>query len=296
MAGFKSGFIVLAGVPNAGKSTLLNRLAGGNLAIVTPKPQTTRDNIIAVREGEGWQAVFVDTPGYLEPKYGLQRTMLGRLKLALTEDADAVALIAEPEMPGPEAEAVAREVAGLSVPVFLVINKMDKKPQPALVEQVIARYEQILPALKGKFKLSAANGNGVHLLEKAAVESLPEHPPYFDPGTWTDRWERYFVSEIVRQQILALYQQEIPYSCAVEVEDFKEEKGRKDAIRVIIHVERDSQKPIIIGKQGSAIAKLRETSQKAMEAFLGRPVLLALFVKVTENWRNDPEQLARFGY
>lgn len=296
MADFRSGFIVLAGVPNAGKSTLLNRLAGGNLAIVTPKPQTTRDNIIAVREGEDWQAVFVDTPGYLEPKYGLQRTMLGRLKQALSEDADAVALIVEPEIPGPAEEAVAREVAALHVPVFLVVNKMDKRPPAPVLDQTIARYEQLIPGLAGKFKLSAANGNGVHLLEKAAIAALPVHPPYFDPGTWTDRWERYFVAEIVRQQILALYQQEIPYSCAVEVEEFKEEQGRRDAIRVVIHVERESQKPIIIGKQGTAIAKLRETSQKAIEAFLGRPAQLALFVKVTEDWRNDPKQLERFGY
>ncbi|NLO91881.1 MAG: GTPase Era [Elusimicrobia bacterium] len=292
---FRSGFIGLAGLPNAGKSTLLNRIAGGKLAAVSPKPQTTRVTTSAFREKEDYQAVFVDMPGFLEPKYKLQEAMLGMVEKTLRDGTDIICLVAEPALPGEKEKLLADRIKRSGKPVFLAINKTDKLRSDAQADQTAGEYKKLLP-LAGVFKISALSGKGVEPLVSAMVALLPEHEAYFPKGQWTDKWERFFAEEHVREQIFLQYEQEIPYSCAVAVETFRENPGGKDYIRVVIYVERDTQKAIIIGKGGAAIKNLGQEARKGLEKFLDRPIHLELFVKVLPGWRNDEQALKRFGY
>lgn len=290
---FRAGFVVLAGLPNVGKSTLMNRLVGNKLSIVSPKPQTTRSNILAVADGKDYQAVFLDTPGILTPEYELQKSMLASVRKATREDADVLCLITEPRPPLEKESALfgpclarSRDAGGT---VILVINKMDmlgeKSPGPSIAED---SYSKLLGRLNRSFRISALNGEGVGDLRSYIIESLPEHPPYYPPGQWTDRCERFYVAELIREQIFNLYSQEIPYFTAVEIETFSEGLGQKDSILAVLHVDRSSQKPILIGKGGRNIKILREKSQVEIEKLTGRKVRLELWVKVTRDWRNDP--------
>jgi len=292
---FRAGFIGLAGLPNAGKSTLLNSIAGGKLAAVSHKPQTTRIATNAFREKSDYQAVFVDMPGFLEPKYRLQEAMLGIVDRTLREGTDMVCLVVEPVLPREKEEALAEKLKKSGKPVYLALNKMDQLRDQALAEQVIAAYKKMLP-LAGVFKLSALSGKGVEPMVEALVAKLPEHEAYFPLGQWTDKWERYFAAEHVREQIFRLYEQEIPYACAVDVDTFRENPGGKDHIRVIIYVERETQKAIIIGKGGAAIKKLGQNAREELEKFLERPLHLELFVKVYPGWRDNELALKKFGY
>ncbi|MFA5162703.1 MAG: GTPase Era [Elusimicrobiales bacterium] len=292
MNGFRSGFAVIAGAPNAGKSTLLNRLAGGDLSIISPKPQTTRENIAAVRNGKNYQLVLVDTPGFLRPAYKLQDTMLHGIKRALREDADIVCFMAEPRPPGPKEKELAALVKTLAVPVFLAVNKTDTV-SPAQAKTAAAEYEKLLsPA--ATHLISARRGDGVSALEAALAAALPEGEPYFPPGQWTDRWERFFAAEFAREQIFRLYGEEIPYACAAVTESFAENAKPPDVARIAVYVEKESQKPIIIGKGGAMIKRLREGAQKRLENFLGRPVRVEITVKVAKNWRADPVKIKQF--
>ena len=261
---FKSGFAVLTGLPNAGKSTLLNALAGGLLSAVTHKPQTTRQNILAICEGENYQIVFVDTPGFLHAEYKLQEIMLNSLNQAITQDADLVIFVYDATQP-------------LAKHAPLIIK---------LKELKIAKT----------FRICASKKIGLETLKEEVARALPQSPAYFPAGQWTDRWERFYAAEFIREQIFLTYQKEIPYSTYVEVEKFTEDLGPKNFIRAIIHVERESQKPIIIGKGGSMIGKLRERAQKRIEEFLGKKYRVELQVKVSPNWRNDSAMLEQFGY
>lgn len=288
---FRAGFVVLAGLPNVGKSTLMNRLVGNKLSIVSPKPQTTRSNILAVADGRDYQAVFLDTPGILTPEYELQKSMLASVRKATREDVDVLCLITEPRPPLEKESALfchlrSRDAGGT---VILVINKMDmlgdRSPGPSIAED---SYSKLLGRLSRSFRISALNGEGVGDLRSYIIESLPEHPPYYPPGQWTDRCERFYVAELIREQIFNLYSQEIPYFTAVEIETFSEGLGQKDSILAVLHVDRNSQKPLLIGKGGRSIKILREKSQVEIEKLTGRKVRLELWVKVTRNWRNDP--------
>lgn len=292
---FKSGFAVLAGPPNAGKSTLLNQLAGGLLSPVTNKPQTTRQNILAISEGEGYQVVFVDTPGFIKARYKLQQTMVTAVDRAVGEEADLVLFMLDAAAPYDlNAELVAK-LKQVFCPIFLVINKIDLITDKSRLEALEAQVSKDLPIVR-TFYLSAAQGKGVAELKAAVIEAMPASPAYFPPGQWTDRWERFYAAEFIREQIFLLYKKEIPYSTYVEVEKFTEDLGDKNYIRAVIHVERESQKPIIIGKGGSAIAQLRKNAQKRIEEFLGRKYRLELTVTVTPDWRNNTQMLERFGY
>lgn len=292
---FKSGFAVLAGLPNAGKSTLLNNLAGGLLSAVTHKPQTTRQNILAISEGKNYQVVFVDTPGFLKPQYKLQQTMADCVDRAVSEEADVVLFLLDATVPYAQNAKLVEKLKKVFCPIFLVLNKIDLVKQPSVLVQLEEQAKKDLP-VKGVFAISAAKGQGIEPLKQAVVQALPTSPAYFPAGQWTDRWERFYAAEFIREQIFQLYQQEIPYSTYVEVEKFTEDLGAKNFIRANIHVERESQKPILIGKGGSMIKKLRERSQKRIEEFLGRKYRVELNVVVSPNWRNDTDLLEQFGY
>ena len=292
---FKSGFAVLAGLPNAGKSTLLNKLAGGLLSPVTSKPQTTRQNILAISEGDNYQVVFVDTPGFLQPRYKLQQTMVNAVDRAVGEEADLVVFMLDAAAPYDLNAGLVEKLKKVFCPIFLVINKTDLVQDAARLKELEDAARKDLPVSRA-FCISAAQGKGVDELKQAIIEAMPVSPAYFPPGQWTDRWERFYAAEFIREQIFLLYKKEIPYSTYVEVEKFTEDLGDKNYIRAIIHVERESQKPIIIGKGGAAIAQLRKSAQKRIEEFLGRKYRLELTVTVTPDWRNNTQMLERFGY
>lgn len=292
---FKSGFGVLAGLPNAGKSTLLNQLAGGLLSAVTHKPQTTRQNILAIAEGDDYQIVFVDTPGFLKAEYKLQQTMAACVDRAVGEDADVVLFLVDASADYAANAALVEKLKTVYCPIFLVLNKTNLVKDTAVLDALEARVKQDLKIAK-TFRICASKGVGTDKLKQAVAEVLPPSPPYFPPGQWTDRWERFYAAEFIREQIFLLYQKEIPYSTYVEIEKFTENLGPKNFIRANIHVERESQKPILIGKKGAAIAELRKRSQKRVEEFLGRPCRVELNVVVSPNWRNDLELLEKFGY
>lgn len=292
---FKSGFAVLAGLPNAGKSTLLNQLAGGLLSAVTNKPQTTRQNILAISEGTDYQVVFVDTPGFLKPQYKLQQTMADCVNRAVNEEADAVLFLVDATADYALNAKLVEKLKGVFCPIFLVLNKIDLVKDKSVLNTLETRVKADLKIVK-TFRISAAKGQGTEELIKAVVQAMPVSPAYFPQGQWTDRFERFYAAEFIREQIFLLYQKEIPYSTYVEIEKFTEDLGPKNFIRANIHVERDSQKPIIIGKGGSMIAKLREKSQKRIEQFLGKRYRVELNVVVSPNWRNDTSKLEQFGY
>lgn len=292
---FKSGFAVLAGLPNAGKSTLLNNLAGGLLSAVTHKPQTTRQNILAISEGKNYQVVFVDTPGFLTPKYKLQQTMADCVDRAVQEEADVVLFMVDATTNYADNAKLVAKLKKVFCPILLVLNKIDLVTDKTVLVALEEQVKKDLP-IKQIFHISAVKGTGIEALKKAVVDYLPTSPAYFPAGQWTDRWERFYAAEFIREQIFQLYQQEIPYSTYVEVEKFTEDLGAKNFIRANVHVERESQKPIIIGKGGSMIKKLRERSQKRIEEFLGRKYRVELNVVVSPDWRNDTAKLEAFGY
>ena len=292
---FKSGFAVLAGLPNAGKSTLLNNLAGGLLSAVTCKPQTTRQNILAIAEGDNYQVVFVDTPGFLKAEYKLQQTMAACVDRAVGEDADLVLFLVDASADYAQNAKLVEKLKTLYCPIFLILNKTDLVQDDAVLDALEARVKEDLP-VRQTFRISAAKGEGTAALKEAVVDALPFSPAYFPAGQWTDRWERFYAAEFIREQIFLLYKKEIPYSTFVEIETFTEDLGPKNYIRANIHVERESQKPIIIGKGGSMLKQLRERSQKRVEEFLGRKYRVELNVVVSPDWRNNKAKLEEFGY
>ncbi|WP_428898049.1 GTP-binding protein Era [Parelusimicrobium proximum] len=292
---FKSGFAAIVGLPNAGKSTLTNLFAGALLSPMTHKPQTTRQNILAISEGDNYQIVFVDTPGFLSPKYKLQKTMLSCVDRAIKEDADIILFLIDPLTPLKEQDALLGKLKKALCPIFLVINKTDSVKDEARIIEAENNIKAKLDVTK-TFRISALKNKGIQELKEAVIAALPESPAYFHEGTWTDRWERFYVSEFIREQIFMLYDKEVPYCTTVEIEKFTEDLGDKNFIQAVVHVERESQKPIIIGKKGANIAKLRTAAQKRINEFLGRKYRLELVVRVSPNWRSDNKSLKEFGY
>lgn len=288
---FKSGFVSIVGKPNVGKSTLMNRLVGEKLSIITPKAQTTRHRIMGIINGEGYQIVYSDTPGILEPKYALHEAMMRYVKVSL-EDADLVLLLVEPDEKFDAA--VYGRFTRLSVPVILVVNKSDTGRGSQIPDKLTYWKEQ-LPNASAVMAVSALSGDNVPELLDTIVALLPEHPPYFPENELTDRSQRFFASEILREQIFLHYEQEVPYSAEVAVTDFKEEDDII-RIRMEIFVERDSQKGILIGKGGSALKQVGTEARKKMEDFFQKKVFLETTVKVAKNWRREKERLRRFGY
>ena len=291
----RSGFVNIVGNPNVGKSTLMNALVGERLSIITSKAQTTRHRIMGIVNGEDFQMVYSDTPGVLSPNYQLQRQMLEFSRSALV-DADVLLYVTEvqdnPERNADFLEKVKR-MAASGTRVFLIINKIDLTTQETL-ENLVAFWQSQLPEAT-VFPISAQERFGVEQLFDAIKEALPEGPAFFPKDQLTDKSERFFVNEIIREKILLNYDKEIPYSVEVEVESFQEEE---DIIRIsaIIYCERDSQKGIIIGKAGSALKRVGSMARKDVEEFLQKKVFLQLFVKVDKDWRSNTGRLRHYGY
>ncbi len=288
----KSGFVNIIGSPNVGKSTLMNALVGEKLSIITAKAQTTRHRIQGIVNGEDYQVVYSDTPGILDPKYKLQETMLRTAKSALV-DADVILFVTEiKENPELVAE-ISSKLAKIKVPVILVINKVDKSNQEE-VEKLVEKWSGILPSAR-ILPVSALEKFNLDGLFRLILDFLPEGPPFYSKDELTDKTERFFAGEIIREKILLNYQQEIPYSTEVEIESFKVEE-RLIRIAAVIYVERDSQKGIIIGNKGSAIKQIGTAARLEMEKFFGQRVFLEMFVKVRKDWRNNENALKNFGY
>jgi GTP-binding protein Era len=290
---FKAGYVALIGRPNVGKSTLLNFLLNFKLSIVTAKPQTTRKKILGILTHENYQLIFIDTPGLVRPRYHLQEVMMHDLKGSI-EDADVVLYMIDTEQQHDKLPDIEKEIFPAEKPVILVLNKIDLIEKKKLLE-LIDHYRKLFH-FHAYIPISALRKDGLDILLDEILTYIPEHPPYFPPDHLTDQPERFFVAEIIREKIYQLFQQEIPYSCHVEVEEFKERENRKDYIRAIIYVDQPSQKSILIGKKGHTIRKLGETARADIEHFLGKSVYLELYVKLLQNWRKKKSSLKNLGY
>ena len=291
----KSGFVNIVGNPNVGKSTLMNALVGERLSIITSKAQTTRHRILGLVNGEDFQMVYSDTPGVLSPNYRLQEKMLEFSRSALV-DADVLLYVTEPQDTidrNPDFIDKVKKIAAAGTRVFLIINKIDLTTQDTLDSLVIFWHNQLPEA--EIFPISAQERFGVDQLFEAIKNALPEGPAFFPKDQLTDKSERFFVNEIIREKILLNYDKEIPYSVEVEVESFQESENLI-RISAIIYCERDSQKGIIIGKAGSALKRVGSQARKEIEEFFQKQVFLQLFVKVDRDWRSSTGRLKHYGY
>lgn len=292
MSVHKAGFVNIIGNPNVGKSTLMNALVGERLSIITSKAQTTRHRILGIVNGDDFQMVLSDTPGVIKPAYALQESMMKFVRTAL-DDADVLLYMVEVGEKGLKEEAFLEKIRNSKVPVLLLINKIDTTDQEALEAQV-DYWKSVLPRAE-IFPISALERFNIQPVFERILDLLPEGPAYFPKDQLTDRPERFFVSEVVREKILRHYKKEIPYSVEIEVEQF-EETDEIIRIEAVIMVERDSQKGIIIGHKGASLKRVGSEARKDLEAFFDKQIFLKLFVKVNKNWRSDARQLRRFGY
>ncbi|AJA67931.1 GTPase Era [Myroides odoratimimus] len=288
----KAGYVNIIGNPNVGKSTLMNALVGERLSIITSKAQTTRHRILGIVNGDDYQIVFSDTPGIIKPAYELQESMMDFVKSAF-EDADVLIYMVEIGERELKDEAFFARINNSKVPVMLLLNKIDKSNQEQLEEQVTLWSEKVPNA--EIFPISALEKFNTQAVYDRIIELLPVSPPYFPKDALTDKSERFFVNEIIREKILLNYDKEVPYAVEVETEEFKEEENII-RIKAVIMVERDSQKGIIIGHKGAALKKVGITAREEMEQFFMKKVHLELFVKVNKDWRSSDYQLRRFGY
>jgi GTP-binding protein Era len=291
---FKCGYVAIVGFPNVGKSTLLNRLVGEKLAITSPKPQTTRRRLLGIVNLPEAQLLFLDTPGVLDPKGALNATLVAAALRALSE-ADVVVWLVEPRPPALDDQVLLPELRRLHRPLIVVINKIDTVAKPRLLP-LISVYHELFPAVP-IIPLTALLGDGVAELVAEIVKLLPASPPLYPPDQETDSTERFLVAELIRERVLHHTSEEIPHAVAVQVEEFDE--GRRPylvKIRAVIFVERDSQKGILIGKQGRMLKAIGAEARGGIEALLGAKVFLELWVKVWKNWRKDPRALRALGY
>lgn len=289
----RAGFVSIIGQPNVGKSTLMNALVGEKLSIITHKAQTTRHRIFGIISGENFQIVYSDTPGVIAPKYELQRSMM-RFVHASLEDADVMLLVTDVKETFTQ-EDLLPKFQNLKIPIFLVINKVDLLTEGSnQLAELEAAWKKKVPFTRC-FPVSALKATGVKELSEALIEAMPFHPPYFPVDELSDKSERFFAAEIIREKIFQQFEEEIPYSCEVVVTAFKE----KIDILVIqseIFVERPTQRAILLGHEGKNIKKLGMESRKSLEAFFGRKVFLETHIRVEPDWRNRKSQLNRFGY
>ncbi|RAV30921.1 GTPase Era [Sinomicrobium soli] len=292
MSVHKAGFVNIIGNPNVGKSTLMNALIGEKLSIITSKAQTTRHRIFGIVSGDDFQVVFSDTPGIIKPAYRLQESMMDFVRSAL-DDADVLVYMVEIGEKQLKDEHFFNKLRHTDIPVLLLLNKIDTSAQDELETQVTYWKEQLPDA--EIYPISALQNFNVREVFARILELLPESPAFYPKDMITDKPERFFVNEAVREKILLFYKKEIPYSVEVETEEFLEED---DIIRIraVIMVERDSQKGIIIGHRGSALKRVGIAARKDLESFFGKQVHLELFVKVNKDWRSSERQLRRFGY
>lgn len=288
----KAGFVNIIGNPNVGKSTLMNAFVGEKLSIITSKAQTTRHRIFGIVSGDDFQVVFSDTPGIIKPSYALQASMMDFVKSAF-EDADILIYMVEIGEKELKDEAFFKRINQLDVPVLLLINKVDTSDQNVLEEQV-AYWKEKVPRAE-IYPISALRNFQTEVVFNRIIELLPESPAFFPKDQLTDKPERFFVNEIIREKILLHYKKEIPYSVEVETESFADSETIIH-IRSVIMVERESQKGIIIGHKGEALKRVGVEARTDLEKFFGKQIHLELFVKVNKDWRNNVRQLRRFGY
>ncbi len=290
---FKAGYITIIGKPNVGKSTLMNSFLERKISIVTPKPQTTRNRVLGILNGDNYQIIFLDTPGLITPKYQLQKSMIKTAESSLKE-ADIIFMMIDMNSKGPDTEPVIDKLTSYKVPKFLLINKIDLYPKELILPIIESFknsnvFQEIIP-------VSALHNDGLDILFSKILKNLPAGPLFYPQDVISSEPERFFVSEIIREKVFFLYEQEVPYSVAVQIVEFKERKGRKDFIHAIIIVERDSQKGIIIGKKGEALKRVGMRARNDIEAFLGREVYLKLEVRVRKKWRKNPAIIKGLGY
>jgi GTP-binding protein Era len=292
---FKSGYVAIAGTPNAGKSTLLNRMLGEKISITSKKPQTTRNRILGVLHRTEFQIVFFDTPGVFEAKDKLNVRIVDAA-LSAVGDADSLLVVIDISHPEPNAERfLIKQLQSQTRPVILALNKIDLVDKPLVLASIdkwskLYEFNEIIP-------ISARHGTQIDELIAAMTGTLPAGPPYFPEDTLTDVTERFIAAELIREQVFRLTGEEIPYATAVTIETFKEKKeGRLVNIEAAIHLERDSQKGIVIGKNGSKLKQIGTRSREQIEQMLGCKVYLKLFVRVQKNWRKDTRAIRRFGY
>ena len=288
----KSGFVNIVGSPNVGKSTLMNRLVGERVSIVTSKAQTTRHRIIGIVNDEDYQVVFSDTPGVVNAAYKLHENMMDSVQGSI-KDADVLLFVTDKHEKEMNHRKTLDRIKKLEIPVFCLINKIDLSEQDRVFKR-IAYWKEQLPNAK-IYPISALHDFNIESVWTEIVSHIPESPPYYDKEDLTDRPLRFFISEIIREKIFELCQKEIPYSCQVLVEEYKED-GRMIRIRAQIIVERDSQKGIIIGKGGEMLQKIGKKSRIDLENFLDRKVFLENFVKVDKDWRSSEQKLKKYGY
>jgi len=288
----KSGFINIIGNPNVGKSTLMNNLVGEKLSIITSKAQTTRHRILGIVNGDNFQLIFSDTPGIIKPSYELQDSMMDFVKSAL-EDADVILYMVEIGEKSIKDPDVHNKIQSTKTPTIILLNKIDLSNQEDLENQINI-WSNKYPNTE-IYPISALNNFNTEKVINRIIELIPESPPYFPKDQLTDKPERFFVNEKLREKILLYYDKEIPYSVEVQTEEFKEEESIIK-IRSLILVERESQKGIIIGHKGVALKKIGTKARIDLEKFFGKKVFIELHVKVSKNWRSNPNQLKKFGY
>lgn len=291
----KAGFVSIIGKPNVGKSTLMNALVGEKLSIITPKAQTTRHRILGIVNEESYQIVFSDTPGIIKPRYGLQDSMMSSVKGALT-DADLILFVTDINEQHDE-EDVLEKIINTTIPMIVLINKIDNATQEQVDEKSAYWQEKLNP--KHIFAISALHQYNLDGILSMVLDYLPEHAPFYDKEDLTDRSQRFFISEIIREKIFFNYKKEIPYSTEVIITAFKEEQSKNGPmvrITAEIVVERDSQKNILIGTGGTMLKKVGMEARKDIEKFLDQKVFLETFVKVIPDWRSKKNYLKSFGY
>ena len=288
----KAGFVNIIGNPNVGKSTLMNAFVGEKLSIITSKAQTTRHRILGIVNGDDFQMVLSDTPGIIKPAYELQESMMGFVKSAF-EDADVLIYMVEIGEKDLKDEAFFKKITHSKIPVLLLLNKIDKSDQKQLEDQVQTWTEKVPNA--EIYPVSALEGFNVKEIFNRIIELLPESPPFYPKDQLTDKPERFFINETIREKILMHYKKEIPYAVEVDTEEFFEE-DHIIRIRSVIMVERETQKGIIIGHKGSALKRVGVEARKDLEKFFGKQIHIELYVKVNKNWRSNQNQLKRFGY
>jgi len=288
----KAGFVNIIGNPNVGKSTLMNAFVGERISIITNKAQTTRHRILGIVNTDDYQIVFSDTPGILNPAYELQESMMVFVKMAL-EDADILIYMVEIGEKALKNESFFNKINQSNIPVLLVLNKIDKSNQEFVLEQVAFWQEQVPKA--EIYPISALKKFNIQPIFDRIIELLPESPPFYPKDQLTDKSERFFVNEKIREKILMHYKKEIPYSVEVDTEEFFEEE-KLIRIRSVIMVERETQKGILIGHKGNALKRVGTEARKDLEKFFDKKIFLEMYVKVNKNWRSDAKQLKRFGY
>jgi len=287
---FRSGYVAIVGAPNVGKSTLLNQILQTKLSIVSPKPQTTRDRILGILNNQNFQMVFVDTPGWVEAKDAFRSMMRRSIQDAVKNESDVLVWVTDPQHRRNLKE-FGQFLSLQNKPIFAVINKRDQDPEGRSGDLIAEDLRSCSIPDENIFRISAKTGQGLKILMNRLSSMIPISPPYYPTDQLTDRWERFYVAELIREQLFLQTQDEIPHATAVLIEEFEENPGKKDHIKVHLVCESNSQKAILIGRKGSAIRSLGEASRKSIENQLGRPVFLGMSVKVSKGWRKNPEFL-----